>query len=185
MFQNIPYEAFFAIYLIIACNYIGEIFGCKFRQLLINNIFIKHLFAYLTFLFLVILTSSEDISTKKGVIDALVYSLIFYLFFILTTSTYIWITIFIIILFFVMYIITLRIQNIDKRKDKKNLEERKKLIFTNNILLIVAFIITIIGTFHYMYLKYNEVNKRKEKFSLITFFLGKVKCRNDKLEKII
>ena len=44
---------------------------------------------------------------------------------------------------------------------------------------------TILGVLHYMYLKYNELNKRKKNFSLVTFFLGKVKCRNDKLEKII
>ena len=50
--DNIPYEAFFAIYLIIACNFIGEVFGCKFRQLLQNNMLIKHFFAFLTLMFL-------------------------------------------------------------------------------------------------------------------------------------
>ena len=185
VFENIPYEAFFAIYLIIACNYIGEIFGCKFRKLLQDNIYMKHLVAYLTFLFLVILVSVENITTKEGLLNSLLYSVIFYVWFILTTSTYIWITILIIILFFVMYSIKLRIKNIENIKEKR--EEEETLIKVNNIILIISLIITILGVLHYMYLKYNELNKRKniKNFSLVTFFLGKVKCRNDKLEKII
>ena len=185
VFENIPYEAFFAIYLIIACNYIGEIFGCKFRKLLQDNIYMKHLVAYLTFLFLVILVSVENITTKEGLLNSLLYSVIFYVWFILTTSTYIWITILIIILFFVMYSIKLRIKNIENIKEKR--EEKEKLIIINNIILIITLLITISGVLHYMYLKYKELDKRKQikKFSLVTFFLGKVKCRNDKLEKII
>lgn len=185
IFENIPYEAFFAIYLIIACNYIGEIFGCKFRKILQDNMYVKHIFAYLTFLFLVILTSIDNTKTKDDLIIYILYSIIFYLWFILTTSTYIWITVLILILFFIMYIIKLRIKNIENTKEKE--EEQKRLIKTNNIILIISLLITILGVLHYMYLKYNELNKRNQvkKFSLITFFLGKVKCRNDKLEKIV
>ena len=42
MIDKIPYEAFFALYLIIASNYIGDLFSCKFRELLSSSMLIRH-----------------------------------------------------------------------------------------------------------------------------------------------
>ena len=136
--KNIPYEAFFAIYLIIACNFIGELFGCKFRQALQENMYLKHLFGFLTFAFLVILVS-VDFNNINNLILAFIYSIIFYIWFVLTTKTHIYITIIVLLIFLIMYILKFRI---------------------------------------------NELEKRKQKFSYLTFFIGKSNCRNDKYENI-
>ena len=181
--KNIPYEAFFAIYLIIACNFIGELFGCKLRQVLQENMYLKHLFGFLIFAFLVIL-ASVDITNNNNLIIAFIYCIIFYIWFVFTTKTHIYITIIVLLMFFIMYILKLRINELEKNENlnNKEIEHLKKV---NNILLIVAFIITIIGVYNYLILKKKELEKRKKKFSYLTFLIGKSKCRNDKYENII
>tara|TARA_B100001540_G_scaffold34150_1_gene30097 strand:- start:1473 stop:2048 length:576 start_codon:yes stop_codon:yes gene_type:complete len=182
-FDNIPYEAFFAIYLIIACNFIGEVFGCKFRQLLQNNMLIKHLFAFLTLMFLVVFISF-DIDNYNKLLLAIFYSVILYIWFVLTTKTHIIITIIIITIFFAMYIIDIRIKKLKSLNDINNTKLINDLVFINNILLIIAAIITIFGVVIYFFLKKKEMNYRKIKFSYYTFFLGNPTCRNDKYENI-
>ena len=181
-FKNIPYEAFFAIYLIIACNFIGELFGCKFRQALQENMYLKHLFGFLTFAFLVILVS-VDITNINNLILAFIYSIILYIWFVLTTKTHIYITAIVLLIFFTMYILTFRINELEKNENlnNKEIEDLKKV---NNILLIVALIITILGVLNYLILKKKELEKRKQKFSYLTFLIGKSNCRNDKYENI-
>jgi hypothetical protein len=176
--KNIPYEAIFAIYLIIACNYIGELFGCKFRQALKENMYLKHLFGILTFVFFVILVN-VDISNSNNLILAFIYSIIFYIWFVLTTKTHIYITIIVLLIFLIMYILKFRINELEKNENLNN-KEIENLKKANNILLIVAFIITIFGVFNYLILKKKELEKRKEKFSYLTFLIGKSNCRNDK-----
>lgn len=182
LLNNIPYEAFFAIYLIIACNFIGELFGCKFRQALQENMYLKHLFGFLTFAFLVILTS-VDIDNINNLIKAIIFSIIFYLWFVLTTKTHIYITLIVLLIFFIMYILTIKIKILEKKSENKKKEiDKFKLI--NNILLSIAFTITIIGVLNYLILKKKELNKRNKKFSYKTFFIGNPHCRNDKYENI-
>lgn len=179
LLNNIPYEAFFAIYLLIASNYFGELFGCKIRKLLTENMFLKHVLAFMTFGFLVILTGI-DISDKDDLIAGIIYTIVFYLWFVLSTKTHMYVAIVIIILFFTMYVISYRIKFLKNNEVYQNEEELDKLINVNNYLLLVTLIITILGVLNYLYLKYCEYNKE---FSLIKFILGNSKCRNDKLDQ--
>jgi hypothetical protein len=178
LLDNIPYEAFFAIYLIIASNYYGELFGCKFRKLLTDNMFLKHVLAFMTFGFLVILTGI-DISKSDDIIASIIYTVVFYLWFVMSTKTHIYITIIIVLLFFTMYVISYRIKFLKNNEEYQNKEKVDELIKINNYLLLVTFIITIWGFINYLYLKYCEYNKE---FNLIKFILGDSKCRNDKLD---
>lgn len=182
LLKNIPYEAFFAIYLIIACNFLGELFGCKFRQALQENMILKHLFGFLTFAFLVIL-SNADISSFNSLLRNAVYSIIFYVWFVLTTKTHIFITVMVLLIFFIMYVLAMRIQVLEKNININN-KEIKNLKKINNILLLVALIITILGVIHYIIAKKREFDKRKENFNYLTFFLGKPDCKNHKYENI-
>lgn len=183
LLNNIPYEAFFAIYLIIASNYIGELFGCKFRKLLTENMYLKHVLAFITFGFLVILTGI-DISKKDELIAGFIYTIVFYIWFVMSTKTHLYITIIIVLLFFTMYVISYRIKFLRNNEIYKNKEELNKLIKINNYLLLVTLIITILGVLNYLYLKYLEYDKKKD-FNLMKFIFGNNICRNDKLENII
>jgi len=176
---GIPYEAFFAIYLIIACNFLGDLLGCKFKQMLQENMYVKHFFGYLTLAFLVVLTG-VDINNEENLIKAVIYSFILYFWFVCTTKTHIYTTIIVLLIFFIMYILSIRIKILEKNiETDKNIEEIKKLRLASFLLLIIAFVITFFGILYYLMLKKRELSTRTEKFSYITFFIGKQICRND------
>ena len=79
-----------------------------------------------------------------------------------------------------MYIINFRIKYLKEKK-----KSTKKLELINKYILIATGVITIFGVINYGYLKKIELNKRGEKFSLFNFLIGKVKCRNDKIDTLI
>jgi len=175
---GIPYEAFFAIYLIIACNFLGDLLGCKFKQMLQENMYVKHFFGYLTLVFLVVLTG-VDINNEENLIKAIIYSLILYFWFVCTTKTHIYTTMIVLLIFFIMYVLSIRIKILEKNIETDNIEEIKILRLVSFSLLIIAFIITFFGILYYLMLKKKELSTRTEKFSYITFFIGKQRCRND------
>lgn len=179
MFGKIPYEAFFALYLIISSNFLGELFSCKFREFLSSNMIIKHLLCIITFGFLVIL-AGIDLEDENVYYNGILLTIIFYIWFVLSTRTHVYITLIIVLLFFVMYIINFRIKYLKEKK-----KSTKKLELINKYILIATGVITIFGVINYGYLKKIELNKRGEKFSLFNFLIGKVKCRNDKIDTLI
>lgn len=179
MFVKIPYEAFFALYLIISSNYLGELFSCKFREFLSSNMLIKHLLCIITFGFLVIL-AIIDIEDENVYYNGILLTIILYIWFVLSTKTHVYVTLIIVLLFFVMYIINYRVKYL---KEKKKSTQKLELI--NKYILIGCFIITILGVINYGYLKKIELNKRGENFSLFYFLIGKIKCRNDKIDTLL
>jgi NADH:ubiquinone oxidoreductase subunit 6 (subunit J) len=181
MLEKIPHEAFFALYLIIASNYIADLFSCKFREFLSNSMLIKHIICLCMFGFLVILSKSGiDLDKNNAYVEALIITLLLYIWFVLTTRTHVYITLVILLLFFVMYLISYRIKHL-----KTNKKSTKQLELINKYILICCAIITIIGVINYGFLKNKELNKRNEKFNFYTFFIGNIRCRNDKIDKII
>tara|TARA_B110000444_G_scaffold244888_1_gene264765 strand:- start:604 stop:1167 length:564 start_codon:yes stop_codon:yes gene_type:complete len=176
---KIPYEAFFAFYLIISSNYLGELFGCKFREFLSSNMIIKHILGIFTFGFLVIL-SSIDFEEENVIYNGILLTIILYIWFLLSTKTHVYITLIIVILFFVMYVISNRIKYL---KNKKKSTEKLEVI--NRYILIITGVITIFGVINYGYLKKLELNKRNEKFNLLSFLIGNNKCRNDKIDTLL
>lgn len=179
MLDKIPYEAFFALYLIISSNFLGELVSCKFREVLSSNMIIKHLLGLITFGFLVIL-AGIDFENNNVYYEGIIITILLYIWFLLSTKTHVYITLIILLQFFIMYIISYRIKYLkNKKKSTNNLE------LINKYILIITAIITIFGTIHYGYLKKIELNKRNEKFSLFYFLIGKVKCRNDKIDNFI
>jgi len=176
---GIPYQAFFAIYLIISCNFLSDLLGCKFKKLLRENMYVKHIFGYLTLVFLVILTS-VDINDEENLIKALIYSFVLYIWFICTTKTHIYTTITVLLIFFIMYVLSIRIKILEKNiENDKNKEEIDKLNLVNLSLLIIAFVITFFGVLYYLMLQNNKLSRNSDEFSYITFFIGKHKCKND------
>ena len=169
---KIPYEAFFAFYLLISSNYLGELFSCKFRQYLSTSMITKHILGLFTFGCLVIV-SSIDLDEENVIYSGLLLTCLLYIWFLLSTRTHVYITLIIVILFFVMYVISNKIKEFKNKK--KSTEQLEKI---NRYILIATGVITIIGVINYGYLKKLEVNKRNEKFNILTFIIGKHKCRN-------
>lgn len=147
-----PYNAFFLIYLLIACNFLGAVFGCKLQYFLWTNMIFKHIVGYLLMLFLIIFAEPRFRDTGKYV-KAIIYSIILYIWFILTTKTHIYVTFVIIILFMILYVLELWKNALNEKTDEETI---KNLKTSQLYITIGAFIITIVGFFQYMMLKERE-----------------------------
>jgi hypothetical protein len=109
----------FVFYLIISGNYLAELFGCRIQRVFSNNMWIKHLFGFLTLLFFVILASDEKNTFKTKI----VVSFILYVWFLLTTrcNIYFWTPI-------ILVLATAYLLDVYKKSEDMNLDENKNFI---------------------------------------------------------
>ena len=176
-FTEIPIWNVFVLFLIIASNYIGELFPCRIQSLLVNNVYLKHFIAFLTLMFFVVLTdsSSQQKEFKLIFTDSLKLYVL-WLFLINNDKKFFVIAL---ILLGIIYIIQL-IKNDFKEKinKKKNIEYNEEILkYTLNIekiIYYIFFIVLIIGFIIYMGEKKIEY---KNKFSYFTFIFGKPSCK--------
>jgi hypothetical protein len=196
--SDAPYNTLFIIYLIISCNFLGSLFNCNLQKLLTDNIYIKHIFCFLTILFSIIYVDSNIVKECKY-IEGFFYAIIFYIWFVLTTKTNIYITLIILMLLLIVYILQLHINVIsnqielnEENEEKEELNEEKKELYEEQkqnqiklnktidniklsqyIIISITFIITIIG-FIYYYI--SKKKKYQKNWDTLTFIFGKNKC---------
>ena len=60
-----PYNTLFIIYLLISCNFLANLFSCNLQQLLSENMYVKHIFGFLTMLFCIIYVDSNIVKESK------------------------------------------------------------------------------------------------------------------------
>jgi hypothetical protein len=163
-----PFHAIFVFFLIIAGNYLGELFPCKVQKLLVENVFLKHLFAFLTLLFFVVLVDPVHTQTFNG---TFITSIILYIMFLFLINTNVLFFLISIITLAVMYVLTL------KKKDYSSEENNDSIAWIDqmNYILSIFFIISsVVGCLVYMGEKKIEY---KNKFDYLTFIFGKPSCR--------
>jgi hypothetical protein len=193
--SDAPYNTLFIIYLIISCNFLGSLFNCNLQKLLTDNIYIKHIFCFLTILFSIIYVDSNIIKECKY-IEGFFYAIIFYIWFVLTTKTNIYITLIILMLLLIVYILQLHINTISNQielnEEQKELNEEQKELYEEQkqnqiklnktidniklsqyIIISITFLITIIG-FIYYYI--SKKKKYQKNWNTLTFIFGKNKC---------
>ena len=184
MFKILPVYPIFILLLIISANYLADLFPCRLRDLLEHNIYIKHLFGYLTLLFFVSITLDNIGSSVNELIKN---SFVLYLYFVLLTKNnkYFFILICIVLAFIYLAHIELKLL---KKKENKNdteklfldiYEKRKDKFGLDTILHYLILILLVIGTLTYMGEKKIEY---KDKFNYLTFFLGKQVCKGNSPE---
>lgn len=160
--SEVPLYMVFVLYLIISSNFLAQLFPCRLQYMLNNSMFAKHVIGYMTLLFFVVLSSGDKYSTT----EALVYSLLIYsLFLISTRMTFSYFVAFI-TLSAVLYIINLY---------EKELGAHPKLNMVRSIIQVFVIVLLFLGFFFYYIEKQIEY---KNNFSIMTFMLGKPKCRN-------
>jgi len=174
---NIPIWNVFILFLIIASNYIGELFPCRVQNLLSSNVYLKHFIAFLTLMFFVVLTdSSLQQKEFKLIFTDSLKLYVLWLFLINNDKKFFVIAL---ILLGIIYIIQL-IKNDFKENinKKKNIEYNEEILkYTLNIekiIYYIFFIVLIIGFIIYMGEKKIEY---KNKFSYFTFIFGKPSCK--------
>ena len=175
--DQLPLYSIFILFLIITAAFITELFPCRLRQLLRDNMYLKHFYAYLTMVFFVVMTAPA----KYDVNEVIYKSFIVYIIFIFAIKTDYRFFVGIIFVIGIMYILILQKYEVEEKikltKDEvvkiELSNKRDKLIIVNNILFILSLILIIIGFLLYYYEKKLQYNKD---FNFFTFLFGKPKC---------
>ena len=174
--NDLPVYTVFVLFLIIASNYIGELFPCKVQDVLVSNIYLKHAIAFLTMLFFVVLTDPNFNLT----FEQLVYnSFKMYIVFLLLINCNKNFFILALFLLGVSYILHLKKNDLkNKLEDEKDNDEHenKLKLFTkiDNIVIYILIVVIILGVIIYIGEKKIEY---KDKFDYITFVFGKPSCK--------
>jgi len=181
-FTEIPIWNVFVLFLIIASNYIGELFPCRIQSLLVNNVYLKHFIAFLTLMFFVVLTDSS--SQKKKFIVIFTDSIKLYFLWLLLINSDKKFFVLGLILLAILYILQL-IKNdyinnkkineeINEEINNKNKERLSLIKNIEKVIFLIFFIVLVLGFIIYMGEKKIEY---KDKFKYITFIFGKPSCR--------
>lgn len=170
----LPIWNVFVLFLIIASNYIGELFPCRVQDLLMNNVYLKHFISFLTLLFFVVLTDTS--LKKKKFYDIFISSIKLYLIFLLLINCNKKFFVIALVLLGLIYIIQLMkndyLNNEDISSEDETKFERIKLI--EKIIYNLFFIVLVLGFIVYMGEKKIEY---KNSFNYKTFIFGKPSCR--------
>ena len=181
-FTEIPIWNVFVLFLIIASNYIGELFPCRIQSLLVNNVYLKHFIAFLTLMFFVVLTDSS--SQKKKFMVIFTDSIKLYFLWLLLINSDKKFFVLGLILLAILYILQL-IKNdyinnkkineeINEEINNKNKERLSLIKNIEKVIFLIFFIVLVLGFIIYMGEKKIEY---KDKFKYITFIFGKPSCR--------
>lgn len=176
----LPMQNIFLIIMMITTNYFTSLYSCKVQNIIANNMYVKHLFGYLTMVFFVTInTISSQITEEVRIKHLFLYSIIPYLFFIMTSRIHFNLFIPTLILLFFCYLLSLYKSQItsstssalDENKKKNILEdiEYYNRLFTNSILFIV-----IIG---FVFEIYSKKREPKNNFNIVDFLVGSVDCK--------
>jgi hypothetical protein len=181
--DKIPVYTIFILILIISANFLAQLFPCRLQRILHQNIYIKHLFSFLTLFFFVVLTAPIENKSLRNIFNK---SLLLYIWFIFIMRTDPYIFILLLFIIGIIYLFFLKeselkekaekIQTIKGSEDLKHIEN--EIMYIRNInqyLFYLTILLTIIGFLLYMGEKKCEY---KKKFNYIIFLFGKPVCNN-------
>ena len=171
--ELIQFKGVFVLYLVVACNFLANTFGCKTQELLKNNMYIKHIVGLMTLFLFVTLGSASNTDDENIFFKKFGASVLLYIVFLMSTRTKgIYLNIFL-SLIGANFLINAYIDSLDKEKFKERIEKLKMYGKWCNRFAIIILVIGVI-----MY--YNEKKKEyNNDFNLGTFVLGNVVCKND------
>jgi hypothetical protein len=160
-------KTIFILYLIISGNFMASLFGCRTQELLANNMFMKHILGFMTMFFFIVLVDSNS-AWSNNPKTQLLFTLIFYAVFLITTRMdYKWWIAFILLLS-TIYILQIYKEHKDTTEDEKEKYElyQKYLIYITGFIIFAGFII-------YYGRKKKEYGSS---FDHLKFLLGKPQC---------
>jgi hypothetical protein len=171
--MTLPLYNIFILVLIISANWMAALYPCRFRTLLTNNMYFRHLFGFFTMMFFVVLSNSEYLS-NLGLI--FYNSIMLYIFFIMMLRTPLMVFISILGLLLISYLLNMKKKEINSDisidENGKSIQVKNIDAF-DNIINIASFTLLIFGFIVYLGQKKMEY---KNKFNYITFLLGRSDC---------
>jgi len=161
----------FILYLVIASNFLPQTFSCRLQELMNTSMLAKHLFAFLTLIFFVVLSNTKD-SITPGNIGLI--SVGIYLWFIMSTRIHLSVWIGLIILLGTIYLLQLFENSLKEKNQSSDAITIENIKVAKKILTYLSLTVTIIGFIIYLGEKKLEYGND---FSFFTFILGNQKCK--------
>jgi uncharacterized membrane protein YozB (DUF420 family) len=167
-------KSVFVLYLIVACNFLANTFGCKTQQLLKNNMYVKHLIGLLTlFFFITIVTATTDTQDETIFFKKFSAAVLLYVVFLASTRTKgIFFNIFL-SLIGANFLIHAYIDTLDKEKFRERID---KLRMYGRWLNRLALVVLVVGVIIYTMEKRKEY---KENWKTSKFIFGNITCKNN------
>lgn len=159
----------FAFYLLVACNYVKEIFGCGLQNVLEGSMFAKHIVALLLLFFLVVIINPDY--ADKNILRNVIITIAIYTWFLMTTRTPIYVMITVLILLLASYIMSISKQRYEKENNEAAMKHSERI---QNILAVTALVVSFIGFVVYAIEKRLEY---KDEFRWSKFFSGNLQCK--------
>ena len=159
---------------IIAGNYANDTFSCSLRQLIRNNMIIRHLLGF--FIVLIFVGFSQE---GMGIFSKMQLSVFLYVWYVFIMRSPIYITITVIFIIICLYIMQEYIKDLEKllddsssekKVDNKNIQLRLQyFILVRNILFSISVVLSTVG-FGYFFLQNKQLQKTK--FDVKKFIIG-------------
>jgi hypothetical protein len=167
-----PIKGIIVFYLLIVANFLAPLFNCRLQDVLYNNMYLKHVFGFVTLFFFVVLVEPDH--SDKTLMYQFIMAISLYAWFILTTRMEIHAFALFIIVLFLLYLFNIYYE----KNAKEGSEEHKNLVKerVNRYGLIFGVIITAIGFTSYVGQKKIEYGNR---FTWYEFFLGNPECKRE------
>ena len=157
--ENVKYMLIFIF--ILAANFIGDIYSCGLRLMLLDNMILKHLLGFFTLMIFV----SSEMYENKSILDILKFTFILYVGFIMLMRTPPVATVIIITIMMICYGLTLQIEHL---KDKDSLNVKKYTLYRKYLFILVLLTIILGDIIQYKKMR----NAFKKDFSLYRFIVG-------------
>lgn len=159
----------FAFYLLVACNYTKEIFGCQLQRVLDQNMIAKHIIGILLLFFLIVVIQPEN--ADKEILRNVLFTFGIYVWFLMTTRIPIYMLIVVFLLLLGIYLLSISKKRYEKEENKEAIERTEKF---QKVITWMALILSLMGFGMYTYEKRLEYGK---KFEWIKFFSGTSRCK--------
>ena len=162
----------FFLLLIISSGFVGDILNCKYQRAIVNNIYMKHLVAFLTLYFL----NSNLFTDEDHPFNKLLNCMILYIIFVIIMRLNLTFTGIVLFLIFIIHLLHQYYIFYRENPDKtKNYKLVIKLHYFIRLISIITLIIAIIGLIINIKQRKKEYGKN---FNLNKFMLGNLKCEN-------
>lgn len=161
----------FILYLVIASNFLPQTFNCRLQELMNTSMLAKHLFAFMTLVFFVVMSNMKE-ELSAGTI--VLVSLGIYLWFLMSTRLHLYVWITLIILLGSIYLLQLFENNLKDKNESSDAITIKNIQLAKKYLTYLSLAITSIGFIIYLGEKKLEYG---DEFSFMTFIIGNPKCK--------
>ena len=184
--EQLPKIGFlFISWVVISSGFVTQVLPCSTQNILDRNFYVKHIIGILISFIFIMLEGGWSFNQEEeklhsvdwsngNVIDSMIYSIILYVIFLMTSKMHLRDNLILYVILFAMYCINTQ-RNYWINRDLITGETDEKLMRTTYVLLYISIIVFMFGFIRYLNYKKKEYGKR---FSIFKFLVEDMPCKH-------